>query len=99
MKQGAVLVNVSRGKLLDEAALLAALDAGRLRGAALDVFEREPLEPSSPLWGRKDVVITPHVSGFFADYWRDVVDLFSDNLRRYEMGQPLRNVVDKRAGY
>lgn len=99
MKDGAVLVNVSRGKLVDEAALVAALDSGRLRGAALDVFEHEPLDASSPLWGRKDVLITPHVSGFFEDYWRDVVDLFSDNLRRYESGQPLRNIVDKRAGY
>ena len=99
MKDGAVLVNVSRGKLVDEAALVAALDSGRLRGAALDVFEHEPLDPSSPLWGRKDVIVTPHVSGFFPDYWRDVVDLFSDNLRRYEAGQALRNVVDKQAGY
>jgi phosphoglycerate dehydrogenase-like enzyme len=99
MKNGAVLVNISRGKLVDEAALIAALDFGGLRGAALDVFEHEPLDPASPLWGRKDVLITPHVSGFFEDYWRDVVDLFSDNLRRYESGQPLLNVVDKRAGY
>ena len=99
MKEGAVLINVSRGKLVDEAALLAALQSGRLRGAALDVFEHEPLDPSSPLWNRKDLVVTPHVSGFFPDYWRDVVDFFSDNLRRYEAGQPLRNVVDKRAGY
>jgi phosphoglycerate dehydrogenase-like enzyme len=90
---------VSRGKLVDETALVAALDSGRLRGAALDVFEHEPLDPSSPLWGRKDVIVTPHVSGFFPDYWRDVVDLFSDNLRRYEAGQALRNVVDKQAGY
>ena len=78
---------------------MTALDSGRLRGAALDVFEHEPLDASSPLWRRNDVLITPHVSGFFEGYWRDVVDLFSDNLRRYESGQPLRNIVDKRAGY
>ena len=99
MKEGAVFVNVSRGKLVDEPALVAALDSGRLRGAALDVFEHEPLDPASPLWDHKNVLVTPHVSGFFVDYWRDVVDLFSDNFRRYESGEPLRNVVDKRAGY
>ncbi|HTI39543.1 MAG TPA: D-2-hydroxyacid dehydrogenase [Vicinamibacterales bacterium] len=99
MKDGAVFINVSRGKLVDEAALVGALGTGRLRGAALDVFEHEPLAPESPLWARKDVIVTPHVAGFFADYWHDVVELFSDNLRRYEAGEPLRNVVDKRAGY
>ena len=99
MKADAVLVNVSRGNLVDEAALIEALDSGRLRGAALDVFEHEPLDPDSPIWGRDDVIVTPHVAGFFANYWRDVVDLFSDNLRRFEAGQPLRNVVDKAAGY
>jgi phosphoglycerate dehydrogenase-like enzyme len=99
MKQGAVLINVSRGKLVDEAALISALDSGRLRGAALDVFEHEPLDAASPLWRRRNVMVTPHVAGFFADYWRDVVDLFIDNLRRFESGQPLRNVVDKHLGY
>jgi phosphoglycerate dehydrogenase-like enzyme len=99
MKDAAVLVNVSRGKLVDEAALLAALESRRLRGAALDVFEREPLDSASPLWRRRDVIVTPHVAGFFEHYWRDVVELFSDNLRRCESGEPLRNVVDKTAGY
>jgi phosphoglycerate dehydrogenase-like enzyme len=99
MKQDAVLINVSRGKLVDEPALMQALESGRLGGAALDVFEHEPLDPASPLWTRKDVIVTPHVSGFFANYWRDVVELFGDNLRRFETGEPLRNVVDKRAGY
>ena len=99
MKADAVLVNVSRGKLVDEAALAEALGAGRLRGAALDVFVHEPLAPDSPLWGRADVLITPHVSGFHANFWRDVTALFADNLRRFTAGQPLLNVVDKRAGY
>ena len=66
MKDDAVLVNVSRGTLLDEAALVRALQTGRLRGAALDVFEHEPLAADSPLWAREDVLITPHVSGFHA---------------------------------
>ncbi len=95
----AVLVNVSRGKLVDEAALVSALERGRLRGAALDVFEHEPLVPESPLWGRPDVLITPHVAGFHAQFWQDVTSLFADNLRRFVAGQPLLNVVDKAAGY
>ena len=99
MRDDAVLVNVSRGKLIDEAALLRALEAGRLRGAALDVFEHEPLDPASPLWARHDVLITPHVSGFQAGHWARATQLFADNLRRFIAGQPLANVVDKEAGY
>jgi phosphoglycerate dehydrogenase-like enzyme len=94
-----VLVNVSRGKLVDEAALVAALETGRLRGAALDVFEHEPLSPASPLWGREDVILTPHVAGFYDTYWPDARQLFADNLRRFIAGEPLCNVVDKKAGY
>lgn len=99
MKEDAVLVNVSRGKLVDEAALFRALGTGRLRGAALDVFEHEPLASDSPLWAREDVLVTPHVSGFHADYWRDAATMFADNLRRFAAGQPLANPVDKKAGY
>jgi phosphoglycerate dehydrogenase-like enzyme len=99
MKDDAVLVNVSRGKLVDEDALVRALDTGRLRGAALDVFEHEPLRSGSPLWTRKDVLVTPHVSGFHAHFWRDAVRIFADNLRRFGDGQPLANRVDKEAGY
>jgi phosphoglycerate dehydrogenase-like enzyme len=99
MKDDAVIVNVSRGKLIDETALARALETGRLRGAALDVFEHEPLAPASPLWGRTDVFITPHVSGFQARHWPDATALFAGNLRRFETGQPLLNLVDKTAGY
>lgn len=99
MKDGAVIVNVSRGKLIDEAALACELAKGRLRGAALDVFEHEPLAPGSPLWTRADVLITPHVSGFQPRHWPDAAALFADNLRRFEAGQPLLNAVDKTAGY
>jgi len=99
MKHDAVLVNISRGKLVDEPALVEALEAGRLRGAALDVFEHEPLPRESPLWSRADVLITPHVSGFHADYWPSATRLFADNLRRFAAGLPLVNVVDKEAGY
>ena len=99
MKSDAVLVNVSRGKLIDEAALARALESGRLRGAALDVFEHEPLSQDSPLWSRPDVIVTPHVSGFHASYWPEASRLFAENLRRFEAGQPLANIVDKKAGY
>lgn len=99
MKDDAVLVNVSRGTLLDEAALVRALQTGRLRGAALDVFEHEPLAADSPLWAREDVLITPHVSGFHAGNWPEAVTMFADNLRRFTAGQPLVNPVDKKAGY
>lgn len=99
MKRGAVLVSVSRGTLVDEAALVRALEAGRLRGAAMDVFEREPLPADSPLWARTDVLVTPHVSGFHAEYWPFIMKVFGDNFRRYAAGQPLLNIVDKKAGY
>jgi phosphoglycerate dehydrogenase-like enzyme len=99
MKDDAVLVNVSRGKLIDERALERALAAGRLLGAALDVFEQEPLDPASPLWTRANVIVTPHVSGFRRDHWPEARRLFADNLRRFVAGQPLVNEVDKKAGY
>lgn len=99
MKPDAVLVNVSRGKLIDETALARALEAGRLGGAALDVFEHEPLAPESPLWGRPDVLVTPHVSGFQSTHWPRAAVLFGENLTRFAAGQPLLNLVDKQAGY
>jgi phosphoglycerate dehydrogenase-like enzyme len=99
MTDDSILVNVSRGKLVDEAALVSALETGRLRGAALDVFEHEPLSPGSALWGREDVLLTPHVAGLYETYWPDATSLFADNLKRFLEGTPLRNVVDKKAGY
>jgi phosphoglycerate dehydrogenase-like enzyme len=94
-----VLVNVSRGKLVDEDALARALATGAIAGAALDVFEHEPLDPSSPLWALPNVIITPHTSGFRADHWDAATDLFAQNLRRFDAGEPLLNLVDKVAGY
>jgi phosphoglycerate dehydrogenase-like enzyme len=99
MRPGALLVNVARGKLIDDEALVEALRDGRVGGAALDVFTKEPLEASSPYWDLPNVIVTPHTSGAMRDYWTPLVALFSDNLRRFEKGQPLLNVVDKVAGY
>jgi phosphoglycerate dehydrogenase-like enzyme len=99
IKRGALLVNIARGKLLDDAAVIAALRDGRLGGAALDVFSEEPLDAASPYWDLANVIVTPHTSGAMQDYWTPLVALFSDNLRRFERGESLRNVVDKVAGY
>lgn len=99
MKEGSLLVNVGRGKLVDQAALIEALNQGRPGSAALDVFEHEPLAADSPLWSMENVIITPHVAGFGHGFWEAMVDLFARNLERYLNGEPLENVVDKRAGY
>ena len=99
MAADAVLINVSRGRLVDEEALVRALMAGAIGGAALDVFEHEPLDPASPLWALPNVIVTPHTSGFRADHWDAATDLFAQNLRRFEAGEPLVNLVDKAAGY
>ena len=99
VKRGALLINVARGKMIDDEAVIAALRDGRLGGAALDVFTEEPLEPSSPYWNTPNVIVTPHVSGALRDYWTPLVALFSDNLRRFDRGDALINVVDKAAGY
>jgi phosphoglycerate dehydrogenase-like enzyme len=99
IKRGALLVNIARGKLLDDEAVIEALRDGRLAGAALDVFTEEPLAASSPYWDLPNVIVTPHTSGALRDYWTPLVALFSENLRRFEHGEPLLNVVDKAAGY
>jgi phosphoglycerate dehydrogenase-like enzyme len=67
--------------------------------AGLDVFEREPLPSDHPLWNLENVLVTPHVAGFSKGFWRPIVDLFLDNLGRFKRGEPLLNIVDKRAGY
>jgi phosphoglycerate dehydrogenase-like enzyme len=99
MKPDAVLVNVARGKLIVEHELAEALAQGTLAGAALDVFEHEPLDAASPLWDLANVVLTPHTSAFRDDYWALATDVFAANLGRFERGQPLTNIVDKAAGY
>ena len=99
LRQDAVVVNVGRGQVLDEEALAEALGNGRLRGAALDVFQREPLSEGSALWDLSNVLITPHVSAVSRGFWRREVDLIVENLRRYLSGEELLNKVDKQAGY
>jgi phosphoglycerate dehydrogenase-like enzyme len=99
MKDGAVLINVGRGRLLDEDALVAELAAGRLRGAGLDVFSREPLPADHPLWTLDNVLLTPHVSAVTQSFWSRETGLIVENLERYFADEPLRNLVDKDAGY
>lgn len=99
LNRGALLVNVARAGIVDDAAMRAALGSGQLGGAMLDVFDREPLDAMDALWTTPNVVITPHCSGFRQSHWDDVAALFSDNLRRHQRGESLQNVVDLAAGY
>lgn len=99
LNRGALIVNVARGKIIDQAAMIAALESGQLGGAVLDVFDHEPLDSSSPLWTLPNVVITPHTASLRPDHWDDVIDLFSENLRRFARGEGLLNTVDLKAGY
>jgi phosphoglycerate dehydrogenase-like enzyme len=99
MKPTAFLINVARGAIVQEHALISALSGGALAGAGLDVFEREPLPQDSPLFGMEQVIMTPHVSGAVPGYYDRVIPLFCENLRRYHAGEPLLNVVDLTRGY
>lgn len=99
MKPAAVLVNIARGPVTVEADLVRALQEGWIAGAALDVFDTEPLPPEHPFWGMENVILTPHISGGTEIYNQRAVRIFADNLRRYLHGGPLRNVVDLARGY
>ena len=99
MKPTAILINVARGSLVDEKALIAALEKGTIAGAGLDVYEVEPLPEDSPLWKLPNVILSPHVSGFTPYYDERATDLFAENLRRFLAGEPLLNVVDRSRGY
>jgi len=100
LPQGAIVVNVARGALMDEDAVADLLTDGRLRGAVLDVFQEEPLRADSPLWPLRSALVVPHVSPVSPGrFWPRSLDLFLDNWHRYANGQPLRNLVDKHAGY
>jgi len=99
MKPTAYLINIGRGALVDEPALIKALREGQIAGAGLDVFETEPLPQDSPLWDMPNVMVTPHNSGSSPRSFSRTMDLFRRNLERYLAGQQLLNVVDKAAGY
>jgi phosphoglycerate dehydrogenase-like enzyme len=99
MKDTACLINIGRGGTIDEAALLAALDQGKFLGVGLDVFEEEPLPESSAFWNQERVIITAHYSGLSPRYHERAFEIFLENLRRYQKGQALVNIVDKQLGY
>jgi len=99
MKRDAWLVNVARGRLVDDRALIRALRDGRIGGAALDTFSDEPLPTSSPYWELSNVIVTPHTAWSSGRVLDRSIELFCDNLGRFSRGEPLRNVVDPGAGY
>lgn len=99
MKASAVLINVGRGAVIDEAALIAALEAGKLRGAALDVFTTEPLPAGHPFYGLENVLLSPHTADRSPESRSGAVQFFIENFERFRKGEPLKNVVDKHAGY
>ncbi len=99
MKKNAILINISRGNVIDERAIIRAVKEGWISGAGLDVFEKEPLPSDSELWNMENVMITPHCSGSTSRNREQACEIFIDNMSRFSKGQPLMNVVDKRAGY
>ncbi len=99
MMPQAVLIDVSRRGVPDEAALLSALDKGLIRGAALDVFAQEPLPADHPLWGHDNVLISPHCSSVYDGWEARSVRMFAENLTRYRAGEPLTNIVNPELGY
>ena len=99
MRASAYLINLGRGAVADEAALIEALRAGRIAGAALDVFEVEPLPPNHPFWAMPNVIVSPHMSGDVPEVTSALVELFLSNLARFRRGEKLMNEVDKRLGF
>lgn len=99
MRRNAYLVNIARGRVIDEQALVRALREGWIAGAGLDVTEEEPLPSESPLYSMPNVILTPHISGISVHYETRLAALFADNLRRYRAGQPLQNRYDPSRGY
>ena len=99
MRPGAILVNIGRGAVVDQAALVKALERGAIRGAALDVFETEPLPADDPLYGMENVLVSPHTADHTATWREEAMQTFLENLRRYRAGEPLLHVVDKALGY
>lgn len=99
IKPGAVVVNVARGGVVNEQHLIAALQSGHVRGAVIDVFETEPLPPDSSFWHMNNVIVTPHMAGFFEGWEKATLDIFCCNLERWLTARPLINEVDPALGY
>ena len=99
MKRTTVLVNVGRGPVVDEGALVEALERGRIRGAALDVFETEPLPAESKLWRLPNVLLSPHCADHVPGWVDEAMRVFLRQLERFRRGEPLQDVVDKAGGY
>jgi phosphoglycerate dehydrogenase-like enzyme len=99
MKPTAVVVNVGRGPVIDEAAMVRALTAKRIKGAGLDVFEQEPLPPGDPMYSLENVLLSPHCADHTKDWLNDAMRFFLEQYRRFENGEPLENVVNKSLGY
>ena len=99
LKRSAYLINVGRGVLIDEAALVAALRKKSFAGAGIDVTQEEPLPSESPLWSMENVLITPHIAGYADKMWERHYELYAENLRRYLAREPLLWTVDKQRGY
>ncbi|MGH2632000.1 MAG: D-2-hydroxyacid dehydrogenase, partial [Tepidiformaceae bacterium] len=99
MKPTASIVNVARGEVIDQAAMIAALQAGAIASAALDVFDPEPLPEDNPLWAMPNVIVTPHISGAVEGYGHKATELFIANLQRYLAGEPLAHLANPELGY
>jgi phosphoglycerate dehydrogenase-like enzyme len=99
MRRGAVLIDVTRGEIIDGPALLDALRSGQLGGAGLDTPPGEPIHAGDPLWTMENVIVTPHTAGASPRRGDRIVELFCENLRRFQAGEPLQGVIDKRKGY
>ena len=99
MKPSAVVMNVGRGPVIDEAALIAALRDGTIRGAALDVFDVEPLPAGHAFYGMEHVLLSPHCADHTATWTDEAMQFYLENLRRFVSGEPLLNLVDKKSGY
>ena len=99
MRQHAMLINVTRGDIMDEEALMEALEQGQIGGAGLDVTPREPLPDDHPLWHMGNVIITPHTAGGSPERLDRSVNLFCQNLKKFLAGEPLQNIIDKHKGY
>lgn len=99
LPKGAIVVNVGRAKIIDTDALMDALESGHLGGASLDVFPQEPLPADHRLWKMPNVILTPHTSGFRQGHWDEVIELFADNLDRFQRGETLRFQVQPDLGY